>query len=76
MHEGFRMRLDLGRRTETLAQWMFEANYLVVFTGAGCSTESGLPDFRGPMEFGPEGTRVFLPNPCFLGIQFSPIRDT
>lgn len=31
-----------------MAQWMFEANYLVVFTGAGISTESGLPDFRGP----------------------------
>jgi len=27
---------------------MFEARYLVVFTGAGISTESGLPDFRGP----------------------------
>lgn len=31
-----------------MAQWMFEANHLVVFTGAGISTESGLPDFRGP----------------------------
>jgi NAD-dependent deacetylase len=39
---------DLGRRIETLAQWMFEAKRLVVFTGAGISTESGLPDFRGP----------------------------
>ena len=39
---------DLERRIKTLAQWMFEANYLVVFTGAGISTESGLPDFRGP----------------------------
>jgi len=42
------MRLDLERRIETLAQWMFEAKYLVVFAGAGISTESGLPDFRGP----------------------------
>lgn len=38
----------LENRIEMLAQWMFEANHLVVFTGAGISTESGLPDFRGP----------------------------
>jgi NAD-dependent SIR2 family protein deacetylase len=42
------MSSDLEQRIETLAQWMFEAEYLVVFTGAGISTESGLPDFRGP----------------------------
>jgi NAD-dependent SIR2 family protein deacetylase len=42
------MTLDLDQRIETLAQWMFEAKHLVVFTGAGISTESGLPDFRGP----------------------------
>lgn len=40
--------LDLQERVEILAQWMFEARHLVVFTGAGISTESGLPDFRGP----------------------------
>ena len=42
------MSSDLEQRIETLAQWMFEAKHLVVFTGAGISTESGLPDFRGP----------------------------
>jgi len=40
--------LDLEKRIEALAQWMFESKHLVVFTGAGISTESGLPDFRGP----------------------------
>jgi len=40
--------LDLDKRIKTLAQWMFGAKHLVVFTGAGISTESGLPDFRGP----------------------------
>jgi NAD-dependent SIR2 family protein deacetylase len=42
------MVLDLEKRIEALAQWMFESKHLVVFTGAGISTESGLPDFRGP----------------------------
>ena len=42
------MLSDLDTRINTLAQWMFEAKHLVVFTGAGISTESGLPDFRGP----------------------------
>ncbi len=42
------MLSDLDKRITTLAQWMFEAKHLVVFTGAGISTESGLPDFRGP----------------------------
>jgi NAD-dependent SIR2 family protein deacetylase len=39
---------DLEERIKRLALWMFESKYLVVFTGAGISTESGLPDFRGP----------------------------
>jgi NAD-dependent SIR2 family protein deacetylase len=38
----------LEERIKKLAQWMFESKYLVIFTGAGISTESGLPDFRGP----------------------------
>jgi len=39
---------NLEERIKKLAKWMFEAKYIVVFTGAGISTESGLPDFRGP----------------------------
>ncbi len=40
--------MELIQRIETLAQWLLEAKYLVVFTGAGISTESGIRDFRGP----------------------------
>jgi NAD-dependent deacetylase len=39
---------DLKQRIEQLAQWMLDSKYLVVFTGAGISTESGIRDFRGP----------------------------
>jgi NAD-dependent SIR2 family protein deacetylase len=42
------MNEALTRRVETLAQWIYESQHLVAFTGAGISTESGLPDFRGP----------------------------
>jgi NAD-dependent deacetylase len=39
---------DLGKRIEQLAKWMAASKYMVVFTGAGISTESGIRDFRGP----------------------------
>lgn len=32
----------------TVAQWVRESERIVVFTGAGISTDSGIPDFRGP----------------------------
>jgi NAD-dependent deacetylase len=32
--------------TQTLANWLAHAQKVTVFTGAGMSTESGLPDFR------------------------------
>jgi len=40
--------ININDRINNLAQWMFEAKHLVIFTGAGISTESGLSDFRGP----------------------------
>lgn len=33
-------------KIETLADWIQKSNYTVIFTGAGMSTESGIPDFR------------------------------
>lgn len=35
-------------KIQRAARWILEAASLVVFTGAGVSTESGIPDFRGP----------------------------
>lgn len=32
----------------TIAQWLTESDSSVAFTGAGISTESGVPDFRSP----------------------------
>lgn len=31
-----------------IAQWLRQARFAVAFTGAGISTESGIPDFRSP----------------------------
>ena len=36
---------DVAKR---IAEWLAEAERAVVFTGAGVSTESGIPDFRSP----------------------------
>ena len=38
----------LDKHIETIAQWIVESEYIVAFTGAGISTDSGIPDFRGP----------------------------
>ncbi len=35
-------------KIQDLAQYLYASQYLVFFSGAGISTESGLPDFRGP----------------------------
>jgi len=40
--------MELEKRIELAAKWISESQSLVVFTGAGISTDSGIPDYRGP----------------------------
>ena len=40
--------MELREKIELLTQWIAESKKLVIFTGAGISTASGIPDFRGP----------------------------
>lgn len=39
---------ELGEQLDNVARQMAQAERTLVFTGAGVSTESGIPDFRGP----------------------------
>jgi NAD-dependent deacetylase len=39
---------NLDETIRTVRRWIEEAKCVVVFTGAGISTDSGIPDFRGP----------------------------
>jgi NAD-dependent deacetylase len=38
----------MEEKLSQVAEWIIQANKVVVFSGAGLSTESGIPDFRSP----------------------------
>jgi NAD-dependent deacetylase len=38
----------MEEKLKQVAQWVIKSKNVVVFTGAGLSTESGIPDFRSP----------------------------
>jgi NAD-dependent SIR2 family protein deacetylase len=40
--------MEFDEKINLVAKWIAESERLVVFTGAGISTGSGLPDYRGP----------------------------
>jgi mono-ADP-ribosyltransferase sirtuin 6 len=40
--------MNLKEKIELAAKWIIDSKRLVVFTGAGISTDSGLHDYRGP----------------------------
>ena len=48
-----------------LSQYIKEAKNIVVFTGAGISTESGIPDFRGPHGVWKTNTPIYFQD--FIG---------
>jgi len=39
---------EMTKETKQIAQWITTSQRVVVFVGAGLSTESGIPDFRSP----------------------------
>src|SRR2546428_11310872 len=40
--------MTAGATLEEVADWLRQADRVVALTGAGISTDSGIPDFRGP----------------------------
>ena len=50
---------------QDLAQYIDEANNIVIFKGAGISTESGIPDLRGPQGVWKTNTPIYFQD--FIG---------
>jgi NAD-dependent deacetylase len=50
----------VGGEIQQLAQMIEEASRVVVFTGAGISTESGIPDFRSPTGIWSQASPIYF----------------
>ena len=50
----------MGGEIQQLAQMIEEASRVVVFTGAGISTESGIPDFRSPTGIWSQASPIYF----------------
>ncbi|CAF4344155.1 unnamed protein product, partial [Adineta steineri] len=48
--EHFDTATHLEKKLDQLAQWIKESRHFIVFTGAGVSTSTGIPDFRSGMD--------------------------
>ncbi|CAF1418602.1 unnamed protein product [Adineta ricciae] len=48
--EYFDSRKELNAHLDQLTQWIKESQHFIVFTGAGISTSTGIPDFRSAMD--------------------------
>ena len=44
--EYFDTKADLDAKTTQLAEWIRESQFFSIFTGAGISTSTGIPDYR------------------------------
>ncbi len=74
-------RKDLDYLADKVAAFIVEANRVVVFTGAGVSTESGIPDFRSPggiwSRFDPDDFTIekFMRSPEVRKMQWQLLRE-
>ena len=50
----------MSEEIQQLAQLIEDAKRVVVFTGAGISTESGIPDFRSPTGIWSQTTPIYF----------------
>ena len=54
---------------QELSQYIYEAKNIVIFTGAGISTESGIPDFRGPQGVWKTNTPIYFQD--FIAVSYT-----